>query len=199
MLFFFFLVHPILCRHLSSSPGSTHSGNISTRVIFYTPKQWTLVVRHQQPNVEMLNVFTFNITNILAREAFWVFIWRAALVSPCCPGDSAQVNVKWIVRLGAPLPRWLIDPSVNTTAGKIHKACKCYLNIRLWVCVLTHACEALKGVTQYMYDVNIHEWLLLHGWERQVPLKDKKDEKCPTKRRFRWNSTLRTLVYLSLS
>lgn len=127
------------------------------------------------------------------------FFWRAALVSLCCPGDSAQVNVKWIVRLGAPLPRWLIDPSVNTTAGKIHKACKCYLNIRLWVCMLTHACEALKGVTQYMYDVNIHEWLLLHGWERQVPLKDKKDEKCPTKRRFRWNSTLRTLVYLSLS
>lgn len=58
--------------------------------------------------------------------------WPAAALLPlCCPGDSAPVNVKWIARLGSSLPRWLIDPPVNTTAGEIHKAGKCYLDVRL--------------------------------------------------------------------
>lgn len=62
--------------------------------------------------------------------------WRAALFSLWRPGDSTQVDVKWMVRLGLSLPCWLIDSSVDTTAGKIHTAYKCYPN------VVTHA--ALK-------------------------------------------------------
>lgn len=82
--------------------------------------------------------------NINDMRSIWVF-WCAVPFLLCCPGDSTKVNVKWIVRLGLSLPCWLIDSPVNTTAGTIHKACKCYLNIHLMgVCVFTHACEALK-------------------------------------------------------
>lgn len=59
------------------------------------------------------------------------YLSAAVLLPLCRPGDSAPVNVKWIARLGSSLPRWLIDPPVNTTAGEIHKAGKCYLNVRL--------------------------------------------------------------------
>lgn len=86
-----------------------------------------------------------------AEAALWAERWDAKCITVgnilarvAVAGDSTVVNVKWIASLGLSLPCWLIGSSVNTTAGKIHKACKCCPNIRLGVCMLAHACEALK-------------------------------------------------------
>lgn len=95
----------------------------------------------------------------------WVFC-RAVIFSLCCPGDSTQVNVKWIVRLGLSLPCWLIDSPVNTTAGKIYKACKCYLNIRSWACVFTRAWEALKVLHNILLKRTLCKWTPSIIWEK---------------------------------